>query len=183
MPKNEIYYAGIGSRETPIHVLNTMTKLGKFMAELDFVLRSGAAPGADSAFEDGCDLGSGKKEIFLPWAGFQNHSSTFIGVTNEARSLAATIHPRFHSLITNKQNLIARNMHQILGADLQTPVSFVLCWTPDGCENHHEYSQKTGGTGSAIACASKHDIPVFNLKNDQRVLDFEQFLFTLLKIL
>ena len=27
---------------------------------------------------------------------------------------------------------MARNVHQVLGADLKTPVKMIICWTPDG---------------------------------------------------
>ena len=49
------HYAGIGSRETPPQVLEQMRKIGTFLAERHYVLRSGGAKGADTAFELGCD--------------------------------------------------------------------------------------------------------------------------------
>lgn len=60
---------------------------------------------------------------------------------------------------------MARNGHQVLGATLDQPVSFVLCWTPDGAESEAQRTRDTGGTGQAIALASRHGIPVFNLAN------------------
>lgn len=62
---SQIYYAGIGARSTPNKVLTIMEKLGGLFAKKGFILRSGAAEGADSAFEKGCDLENGHKEIFL----------------------------------------------------------------------------------------------------------------------
>ena len=60
------YYTGIGSRTTPEHILKLMTKIGKYLALNGYVLRSGGANGADTAFEIGCDEGKGVKEIFIP---------------------------------------------------------------------------------------------------------------------
>ncbi|NYZ25158.1 hypothetical protein HND93_36125, partial [Azospirillum sp. ROY-1-1-2] len=65
-----MHYAGIGSRETPPAVLEVMAAVGERLAQLGWVLRSGGAVGADQAFERGCDRVGGRKEIFLPWPGF-----------------------------------------------------------------------------------------------------------------
>ena len=67
-----MFYTGIGSRDTPDEVLRWFKIYADVLAELGFTLRSGAAPGADAAFEEGCDRVDGKKEIYLPWKGFQN---------------------------------------------------------------------------------------------------------------
>ena len=40
------YYSGIGSRETPEHILNIMHHIGAYLATQGWVLRSGAANGA-----------------------------------------------------------------------------------------------------------------------------------------
>ena len=59
-----MYYAGVGSRETPQDVLKIMWKIGKHLADKGYTLRSGGARGADAAFENGCDSVMGSKEIF-----------------------------------------------------------------------------------------------------------------------
>jgi predicted Rossmann fold nucleotide-binding protein DprA/Smf involved in DNA uptake len=61
----KIYYAGIGSRETPDSVLENMKILATYLAKKGLVLRSGAASGAGSAFEEGCDKAKGKKRNIL----------------------------------------------------------------------------------------------------------------------
>ena len=55
-------YAGIGSRRTPPELLDEMEVLGRQLAIADYVLRSGGAKGADSAFERCCDAVKGVKE-------------------------------------------------------------------------------------------------------------------------
>ena len=59
------YYAGVGSRETPLDVLKTMWKIGNYLATKGYTLRSGGAKGADTAFENGCDSVIGSKEISM----------------------------------------------------------------------------------------------------------------------
>jgi hypothetical protein len=148
-------YAGIGSRQTPHEVLNIMHRIGAFLSNKNFVLRSGGASGADASFEQGCDSVNGTKEIYLPWQRFNNNKSPHFVVTPEAEKLAASVHPAWHTLSRPAKQLHGRNCYQILGLSLADPVDIVICWTPGG--------QATGGTATAIKLAVKHGIPVYNL--------------------
>ena len=56
-----MHYAGIGSRKTPDDVLAFMQRIAQWLAKRNYILRSGAAQGADTAFENGAGM---KKEIF-----------------------------------------------------------------------------------------------------------------------
>lgn len=145
-------YAGIGSRRTPPEILDLMVKVGEWLARKGYTLRSGAAQGADAAFERGCDLGNGAKEIFLPWPNFNGHKSTFNNPDPVAMNMAAGYHPAWGNCSQGARKLHARNVHQILGPGLRSPVKFVICWT-DG----------TGGTEQALRIARHLDIPIFNL--------------------
>lgn len=164
-----IYYTGIGSRSTPSSVLEDMYNFAACAAKLGCVLRSGAAAGADTAFEEGAVSRDGMVEIFLPWVGFNNHVSTLYPATPIARQLASKIHPRWTGLSPAAKSLIARNMHQVLGRSLRSPSDMVVCWTPDGAETAEECSRITGGTGSAIKVAYMHEIPVFNVAKSGRM--------------
>ena len=134
------------------------------LAELGYTLRSGAAEGADQAFEEGCGTSGGEAEIWLPWGGFNDHTSKLLP-TKTHFLLAEQVHPNWNNLTRVPRALHARNVGQVLGANLNTPVAFVLCWTPDGCESETTRSRDTGGTGTAITLASRRNIPVFNLAN------------------
>lgn len=46
-------YTGVGARATPRPVCERMTSLASTLERLGYVLRSGAADGADAAFESG----------------------------------------------------------------------------------------------------------------------------------
>jgi len=146
--------------------MKVMTLLSSELSSL-FVLRSGAAHGADTAFES--SVGDGAKEIFLPWRGFNGHTSALFETPGElhdrATEIAALLHPGWGRLSRGARLLMTRNVHQILGPSLDNPVEFVICWTPDGCESESTRTRATGGTGQAIALASRHNIPVFNLAN------------------
>lgn len=168
-------YTGIGSRSVPIPIAKQMTEFAIEAAKLGWTLRSGAAKGADSAFE----LGAVEKEIFLPWQGFNYHKSNLCPPTSDAYKIASTIHPTYNGLQLSAKHLIARNMHQVMGYDMKTPTEFVICWTPDGAETHVQYSKRTGGTGTAIALASLAGIPVFNINRPGRLEDAMEYLINL----
>ena len=164
-----LYYTGVGSRRTPDSILDVMEAIAIDAASHGWILRSGGAGGADTAFEKGAVAKDGMCEIYLPHTAFRNHPSTLTMPTREARELAKTVHPAWDRLRPMAKSLIARNMHQVMGLSLTSPSSFLVCWTPDGCESEEDYSILTGGTGTAIAIASRNGIPVFNLKNKNRV--------------
>lgn len=169
-------YTGIGSRNTPHETLLDMMDMGHGLALQGATLRSGAAPGADCAFETGCDVAKGEKEIFLPWKGFQKNPSPYYEVSKEAMEVAAEFHDAWKFLKRPVKLLMARNVYQVLGRYLDRPSDFVVCWTPDGCTSRDERSKQTGGTGQAIAIASEYGIPVFNLQRENANNEIETFL-------
>jgi hypothetical protein len=137
-------YAGIGSQETPPDILKVMEKLGRKLAKEEWVLRSGGARGADSAFHKGCLDVSGQAEIFTA-----QHS------TLESIKLAAKYHPNWEACDNHARRLHARNGMILLGENLDTPASFIVCWTLEG--------KIVGGTGQALRMAADYNIEVRNL--------------------
>jgi hypothetical protein len=147
-------YAGIGSTKTPDDIQKLFIKIGYELAIRGEKLRSGAAKSADKAFEKGCDLGRGKKEIYLPWKKFEGSSSKLIVSNKEAFNIGAKYHPRWNKLTDAAQLLQARNSHQVLGWELDEPCDFIVCWTEGG--------KLKGGTSQALRIAKDYDIPIFN---------------------
>lgn len=148
-------YTGIGSRKTPPDVLKQMTDIAEQLAKSGWLLRSGGADGADLAFEAGADKANGAKEIYLPWKGFNKSASKLYNPTADAFILASTIHPAWDYMNYGPKKLHARNCHQVLGIDLNTPSNLLICWTEGGKE--------IGGTATAIKLARQHNIPIINL--------------------
>lgn len=154
------YYAGIGSRQTPAEILEIMTEIAIILSS-NWTLRSGGAEGADSAFEAGAE----KKQIFLPWRGFNKNPSLFCSPSPDALRIASKVHPAWDRCSRGARLLHARNTHQILGPNIgvDTPCKVVICW--------HNGS---GGTMQAVRIANLNKIPVWNLKEfDTKV--FESF--------
>lgn len=167
-------YCGIGSRKTPDNVLKLMYGIGAALAGMGFTLRSGGALGADKAFLDGCLANQGKKEIFLPWDGYNRYDGNaedyFYGSSQKAMHVASVIHPAWDNCSQGARKLHARNVHIIGGVDLNTNADFIICWTPGGTAN--------GGTGQAIRLAEKLNIPVFNLYFDNALEEIERYVET-----
>ena len=169
-----MYYTGIGSRETPDNILIMMNKLGKIYQEGGLILRSGGAPGADLAFEK--LVNSGSKNIYLPWKGFNENSSQLFNITEAAYVLAEQHLPHWNYLKDPVKKLMARNVYQVLGYNLDNPSDFLVCWTQDGVTKSEEVSKKTGGTGMAIRVACAYSVPVFNLGKEEILQSFvEQY--------
>ena len=158
-------YAGVGSRSTPAKVLDWMESIGRAMAEAGMVLRSGAAEGADSAFERGCDSVGGDKRIYLPRAGFRGRradgAKVLVGGGAWAQAVGRKHHPAWDRLGGDVKLLMARNTHQVLGDEgAGTPSMVVIGWTPGG--------NGGGGTGQAYRIARAYGVPMVDLARGGR---------------
>jgi hypothetical protein len=174
-------YAGIGSRDAPQRVLSHMEALGQGLARLGWVLRSGASPGSDQAFYRGARAGGGPVELYLPWPGFEEQSwrqeggaelSVLERPSEAACELAARFHPDWERLDCCARRLLARDSHEVLGAELDSRASLVVCWTADGTLDGG--GSGADGTRQALRIAHHHGIPVFNLARPdhlRRMLD------------
>lgn len=139
-------YAGIGSRQTPLDVLRIMRTIGQLRAEAGWTLRSGAAAGADSAFEAGVGIAAtlgNRKQIFRP--------TDPVAVDPSLRAIAMKHHPNWAACSDFARRAHTRNVAIILGPDGHTPVEEVLFWT--------ERAQIIGGTGMALRLAIAYHIP------------------------
>lgn len=158
-------YAGIGSRETPLDILNLMTRVAIALTNDNWILRSGGADGADTAFE----IGAGRKEIYLPWNGFNGKTVDNVSYflppeTEEARDYVYDYHPSGLYLKQGPFKLMVRNTYQVLGADLQSPADVVICWTSDG--------KASGGTGQAMRIAKDYKLEIINLYYSNQLDDW-----------
>ena len=173
LPAKPHAFAGIGSRSSPPDVLALMHRIAAALARLGWALRSGGAPGADSAFEAGALAAGGRVGLYLPWRGFEGRTEHVVlhEATARAYELAPRFHPGWDRLGRGARALHARNVHQVLGASCENRASFVACWTPDGATSAAETSARTGGTGTAVRIASAHGVPVYNLQRaDHRAM-------------
>ena len=173
-------YAGIGGRNTPKNVLIAMVHEAGQLAGMGYILRSGGASGADSAFETGVDMYEKKqgitepthKEIYLPWKNFNDNKSDFYLSWNIEQKFLDIIGYVNPSLLSCKHSIIslhARNCQQILGKNLDSPCSFVLCWTDRD-------TAWCSGTMFAVRLAELNNIPVFNMFKKEWINRYGEFL-------
>lgn len=169
----EKIYAGIGARDTPPEVLDNMRTAASVLAGMGYLLRSGGARGADTAFYQGVlkvTEPTGNAEVYLPFEGFNSHrydGDVFLGPPDkEARLLASKFHPNWTVLGDRGRNFMARDAYQVLGPNLDQPCDFIICWTPNG--------KIVGGTGQALRMAEAYNIPVLNFgkHSKQYISDF-----------
>ncbi len=161
-------YAGVGSRATPTHVLPLIHQIAALLAVRGITLRSGGAPGADTAFESGCDRRNGKKEIFLPWEGFNRNGSPLFSPPSAAENIASQLHPKWGAVKPRFRAFHSRNVQQVLGEHLDVPVDFVIFWAEE------TYGRVKGGTATAVMLARQRNIPTFNLQDDSTRNAWEQ---------
>lgn len=165
-------YSGVGSRECPEDVQLVMTNIASILYNKGYTLRSGAANGADRAFQAGCPDPT-KRHIYLPWKEFNGDDSPLYGVCPKALEIASKIHPAWQNCREKARLLHARNVYQVLGRDLNNPSKFLICWTEKG--------EERGGTRTAIKLAQKYDIPVLNFGSIQSKSYMDAFELFLIK--
>lgn len=166
-------FAGVGSRKTPPEVGLLMAAISRKLTESGWTLRSGAADGADLAFESGVAQ-DGKKEIYLPYPGFNGSTSSFKKFDEKCYQIASEVHPAWERCSEFARKAHARNANQVLGADLESPADMVICWTPDGAVDAAS-AKNAGGTRTAIVMAHKRGIPVYNLQRHETCMMFRQW--------
>ena len=121
------YYTGVGGRKTPPAIQDLMTRIAAKLESVGYILRSGAAEGADQAFERGV-TDAANKQIFIAWNGFCGRQMGQDGVVplidcceRRAFQIASEIHPAWGHRTRGAAALLARNTAQVLGARIDTP--------------------------------------------------------------
>lgn len=160
---NNRFYAGIGSRETPDHICKLMTEIAEILERNGYILRSGGARGADSAFENGVVK---YKEIFYKEY-YKINDIIYDEYDKQDYKFALETFKKYHpipnKIFNDAKDLLVRNTFQYFGVGNTKNVDFVICYTADGAETIT--TKETGGTGQLIRIANAYGTPVYNLKN------------------
>ncbi|WP_199438517.1 hypothetical protein [Vibrio owensii] len=178
-------YTGIGSRAITKYVSYDLVCLGFVMAVRGYKHLAGGAIGSDWSFHMGAIIAQrylasvGKfvsvgdlTTAIIPWNGFNSLDRSLDWVTTDIDKRAIEIASEFHggweNLSQAVKKLMSRNVHQVLGLDLQTYSEFVFAFTSDGVDGvQRKTTAKTGGTGQAIRIAASYDVPVRNVGNPE----------------
>lgn len=178
------FYTGVGSRETPPHILDIMTRVARALGAQGWTLRSGHARGADKAFEAGAPVG--KRKIYVPNTTFEYPQNADCVTPKEtfglipwlkAMEMACDHHPAGRNLSHDHRQLHGRNVFQLLGDDLKTPSSFLLCWAPlPRFDEEGRVVDVDGGTGTTVRMAATFKVPVYHLGIPEHLNKIEAFL-------
>lgn len=156
-------YTGIGSRDISLEEKEYIHWLSQIMSKLDYTLYSGGAEGSDTAFEQFTE----KKEIFIPWKGFNNRTEGIVPeFTDKHIRMVQRIHPKYEELSEGAKKLHYRNVNQIAGKDLKSKSSLVIyCSTPKvEVFEGNTIQSCTGGTRTAVVLAHLFKIPAYNIR-------------------
>lgn len=184
------YWTGVGSRNTPPDILLMMQLIGKVLTDLGYILRSGGAEGADTAFYAGCKLSDKfyefTPEVFLSWDGMEAYGKKWHHDPKEgfydahryktwqsANQIALLTRGSWERCGWGGQQHHTRNVFQVIGHSLTAPSDFLICWAPP-------VGKKTpwvrGGTVTAVKLAVQRKIEVFNLYHPEVFNRFVDFL-------
>ena len=89
-------------------------------------------------------------------------------IPDRAIEIAREILPGFDRWKQGVKKLMARNMMQVLGKDLNTPSDFLICWTPGG--------ELKGGTRAAITLAFHNNVSIYNLAIEGDQIKLSEYL-------
>lgn len=170
-----MYYTGVGSRDVSQEEFEYMVLVGRVMAKKGYKLRSGAAKGADQAFQIGaCMVNPNLTEIWLPWFSFGDRldgdkrfegSKYYVPTPEQFEKnrnlwLETEIISWFEKMKQGAQKLHGRNANQVIGHDDELSKVCIYCADiqPNG--------EPKGGTRSAVLLSKHYSIPTYNIRND-----------------
>jgi hypothetical protein len=152
-------YTGVGSRAISLKTQEKFVNYINQLNSLDYICRTGDAKGSDATFR----LHAKEVIAYCPEDIDPNDWTA-----KELDLCMPNDRPTWRTFRKKIQNLLRRNMMQVLGPIGIDPSEFLLCWAP----STHYLDSSSGGTGYAIRCALNHGIPVYNLfsTHDERRL-------------
>lgn len=132
-----------------------MTITAKYLDEIGYTLRSGGAVGSDFCFE----IGATEPDVYVVNSKVVPNSK-HKGIVPDLEAYRDVVKQccLHYNRISSQyaKDLHTRNICQVIGHDPNNIIKsdFLLCYTDKG-----EY---VGGTTTAIRCAERFDIPIFN---------------------
>ncbi len=146
----------------------------KLLEENKFTLRTDTVNSLSNIFESIIT----RKEIYLPWKGFKDLQSKYYFSSDVSKEVAGMFHGSFENMKDTVKAFLSRNTRIILGNTMKSNVSILIVWSADGIENKNNKTPKTGYILHPINIASKLNIPIFNLENDDAMQRLKSFLNT-----
>ena len=170
-----------------------MDKLNILLARIHskhFTLR--AAMNRDNPLEELAIKSTDKKEFYFPFK-FKDIDSNYrvkvnkvdykaisIGMTVKLNAFRKYTSDKFNAMKDIGKLFTGRDVHQVLGEDLNTPVKFMLIYTPKGEEAGDRIDFETAGNAVMLLLLAKSfSIPVYNIANEESLVKLMAYLDTL----
>ena len=172
-------FAGIGPRETPAFVCNSMAAMGGLFAKLGWYGCSGFGEGADQAWLS--QIPQQQQEVWLPWSTYNGANMArdphkrfrLLVPTERIEQVAKTFYAADWSKASQGIHLLMmRNVAIMMGNGLDAPVELVAYW-----QSEKKESDPYGGTNHAVKVAKHFGIPCFNIRKHEDVDAMSDFVF------
>lgn len=147
IPKSRTY-AVSGSRNLPNAVKSKFKRIASFLERKGITVRTNSSEGVGGIVEDSLS----DRENHSQWMRSGSVANNYWASTTErAKTIAKQLMPNLEGAELDK---VAASVYQVLGTDLDTPVDFVIAYSPKDQPNRD---------AEVIQLAEKLNIPVFNL--------------------
>lgn len=157
MQKQHIF-TGVGAIIIPSSIFKILYDIGIQLMADNWICRTGTAMGSDMAFRESYMAKLNNMEVYAA----KDIISNAFNNAELARNIVRNYHPCYDRIQSEyAKALLARNVYQVLGSDLNTPSEIVFCYTDNG--------ETVGGTSIAIRIAQHYDIPIVNLGNPKHL--------------
>ena len=153
--------------------LNKLKEIAEKLSNYGFTLRSFGSDVPGNTVEKELI----RVEYFLPFKKFNNRTGSKLAKpTDGSFEIAKRYHPAYEKLKESVRQILASNVHMILGENLKDPILFLLVYSPDGVEKGKDTTIRTGSVSFVIKVTDSINVPVINIKNSNTLDRLNQYL-------
>ncbi len=150
-------------RDFPSDAKDTIYKLATKLLNKGNVIRIN---GDDQEFVNRLTrISSEKVEIYIPWKPFNGFESKHYYNTLTAKHLAQKHFAGWDKVPDAVKSLMARNIRMIFGDKNNSPMAYLLTWSPDGAVKAGEVNKETGRASFIIKTAATYGFRIANITN------------------
>ena len=168
--KSYSWYVYLTEQSIPDEVVNKIEALAKALGKKDFVFRT-IADKTDKVGNKILALEDCKKEIYLPWAKFnESYPEPVLKYpTQTVYEICKAYMKGFEKCPAAVRAINSAYAHTMVGKDGNNQIDFLICYTEGGAEGFGKGFdfKKEGRLGYFISMCNELNIPIFNLKKEE----------------
>jgi len=158
-PNLYLAYAVASNKGIPQSVIQDIVEVAKLLETKGFTVRVGGDnDGLDQAVENAVS----RKELILPWKGFNEKESPFTWSIEASHHIAKKFSPIYDTIPDGVKKFLHQNARLVMGDKMRSPIAFLICWSEDGCETLREKTMRTGFVAHQIGITIGACRQVFN---------------------